>query len=234
MCNTINRKSRSGFTLIELLVVVAIISILAAMLLPALTQARERARRAVCMNNLKQLGVAIQLYANDYDDRPPMHVYSNMSNPDSLVWADGNIYIHEGLRFYSWGLLFSNNYITDPHVGYCPSQPQMADDTHTLTYEAQWDSAIAAGGNGSIRSSYIYRASTMDNKQIRRIYNAVRDGYYVLADNATLASYGYGISHNRQGYNVLYYDGHARWHTPYFAYSGMPTGTTVRTKFDGF
>ena len=62
---------KMGFTLIELLVVIAIISILAAILFPAFARARENARRASCQSNLKQIGLGIFQYTQDYDERLP-------------------------------------------------------------------------------------------------------------------------------------------------------------------
>src|SRR5438477_6606232 len=63
---------KNAFTLIELLVVIAIIAILAAILFPVFAQAREKSRQAVCLSNTKQMGLAVSMYAQDYDEVLPM------------------------------------------------------------------------------------------------------------------------------------------------------------------
>jgi prepilin-type N-terminal cleavage/methylation domain-containing protein len=78
---------RCGFTLIELLVVIAIIAVLAALLLPALAKAKEKANRIKCLSNIRQVGQASMLYLTDYNDRFPPKVCRNGSTPTQSSWV---------------------------------------------------------------------------------------------------------------------------------------------------
>ncbi|NLF19739.1 MAG: DUF1559 domain-containing protein [Lentisphaerae bacterium] len=102
-------RSSRHFTLIELLVVIAIIAILAAMLLPALSQAREKARQASCISNLKQIGLALFMYADDNRETYP--VGSGYTDPANIVSGSA----HE------WFTLLKP-YVTDPKLYVCPSE----------------------------------------------------------------------------------------------------------------
>ena len=88
--NQQKKRMRDNFTLIELLVVIAIIGILASLLLPALKMAKEEARRITCINNLKQIGLSVPMYANDYDGyTSPISGQHPDGHPGATVyWAD--------------------------------------------------------------------------------------------------------------------------------------------------
>ena len=101
------RRTPAAFTLIELLVVIAIIAILAAMLLPALQQSRNKALQAACLSNIKQVGMSLQMYGQEYDD----------------VMPRGSGYQHPGPgRTRNWQLQ-ADAYFDSKDVLVCPSSP---------------------------------------------------------------------------------------------------------------
>lgn len=138
---------KSAFTLIELLVVIAIIALLISILTPALSSAREQAKRAKCQVHLHQIGVAIYEYAHEREGRIPWALvdpglggqvgYDDTPNTDVDTWqslhifnikTDGDIGSNdfsnkspERRGAWNLGLLFSEGYVEDGHIFYCPS-----------------------------------------------------------------------------------------------------------------
>jgi prepilin-type N-terminal cleavage/methylation domain-containing protein len=104
------KQKDKGFTLIELLVVIAIIAILAGMLLPALNQAKEKAKQADCTSKLSQIGKAFFQYAMSYDD-----CYPTSASTKNPKWMDGN-------SGKSFELLRAQDLLTDPKGYLCPSK----------------------------------------------------------------------------------------------------------------
>lgn len=113
---------RRGFTLIELLIVIAIIAILAAILFPVFARARENARRTSCASNLKQIGLAMLQYTQDYDERFPLPAYTDPVTATSFRWR------HAVYPYTKSAQLFrcpSNKYATlDGAAGSAPQIPR--------------------------------------------------------------------------------------------------------------
>jgi prepilin-type N-terminal cleavage/methylation domain-containing protein/prepilin-type processing-associated H-X9-DG protein len=118
-----------GFTLIELLVVIAIIGLLAALLFPVFGRAREQARASACMSNLKQIGMAMELYVHDYDDIYPMsrfpdalHPAGGCTSPNNNVQPDDDL---EGSSV-NWKRAILS-YVKNQGVWACPSNAHVWD-----------------------------------------------------------------------------------------------------------
>jgi len=132
-----HKKSRAGFTLIELLVVIAIIAILAAILFPVFAKVREKARQISCLNNEKQLGIAMLQYIQDNDEQYPLlELYNECAQPACTNWEP------------TWGYAIYP-YVKSAAVFYCPDDPLDWADLGASTYPAylgEYDIAAGYGG----------------------------------------------------------------------------------------
>jgi prepilin-type N-terminal cleavage/methylation domain-containing protein/prepilin-type processing-associated H-X9-DG protein len=110
--------TNKAFTLIELLVVIAIIAILAAILFPVFARARENARKASCLSNLKQLGIAVEMYKQDYDGYYPFAYMGYLNSAGLSMW---------------WMLLY-DPYVKNKQVWICPTSGQFSTAANVTTY----------------------------------------------------------------------------------------------------
>lgn len=140
---TTSLSHRSGFTLIELLVVIAIIAILAAILFPVFAKARAKARQTACISNMKQLGLAMMQYTQDYDETLPS--FRTVSNGGDwwttrmTSWKDAlQPYVKNGGRNYNGGQTYTTE--GDGGIFACP------ENSATWSKAGMW--GLATGGSG--------------------------------------------------------------------------------------
>ncbi len=218
---------RKGFTLIELLVVIAIIAILAAILFPVFARARENARRASCQSNLKQIGLGILQYTQDYDEKYPTYcgasgttaaTSSNVSSSNTFGWADS-----------------LQPYMKSTQIFQCPSETNspgaasasgLTPDPTAAGYSDYWMNELASGQALAAFNSSASTVMNGDGISDTAQSNSVGGCTAVVAADfsvtcsdaqaatfATLPSSGsnYAAARHLTGANYGFADGHVKW-----------------------
>jgi len=198
---------RRGFTLIELLVVIAIIAILAAILFPVFARAREKARQSSCLSNLKQIGLAHLMYAQDYDESflagryHGVCIFGHLHN----AGASGDIY---AINDYQGWATHIHPYINNTQIFRCPSR--------------RWTTCTDGSGAATITHAYLFNYDGCRNRPIAEIGMPAltmisMDGQNSFVISSTnykstcMSAMGNGLTRHNDGGNIVFCDGHSKW-----------------------
>ena len=198
------RSPRQGFTLIELLVVIAIIAILAAILFPVFARARAKGRDAVCVSNLKQLDLMMEMYVQDNDELFPWQSNTN--------------------EIEDWWYQRVMPYVRNKQVFVCPNDFRTVDEMSNVGYiidpAQRWP--LSYGYNGLLYHYALADASQYNNLVILAdcndipcfAYETTYPVAHVLTDNRWRLHMVNGVEEPRhgEGTNLAFLDGHIKWY----------------------
>lgn len=214
-----NATLQRGFTLIELLVVIAILSLLIAILLPVMSKVKQQARLTICAGNLRQVGIAIQLYADDYDGFIPFGPQGRPVTGSNFYTVTGNVTsllsLEDGAPV-GLGLMLEHYLSYQPKVLFCPGADQ----------PSEAEKQLERVGHAQAQSDYYYRHASVAlltgkpamfhirlsdlglNSKGKQISALVTDVQFLAHPSLAAFQVKTRTSHKQKISNVLFADGH--------------------------